>query len=246
MKNFIRNILQRSLGFKNYLFFFSLYSIKTIDSGNYEREFIKFLKMIKKRGIILDIGANIGITAAPLAKNAPNAEIHAYEPISENFSTLGKVTGFLKLKNVKLFNLALGNQEGTLKMIMPLQGNSRMQGLSKAYEEGSDEKGILYEVPLKRLDDLYPAETEINAIKLDVENFELEVLRGGKKLLKRNKPMIYCELWDNENRKLVFELIKSIGYDIYVFDPKTDHLDPLESATDIPGNNFFFIHPAHL
>lgn len=190
MKNFIRHILQRSLGFKNYLFFFSLYSIRTIESGNYEREFIKFLKIIKKRGIILDIGANIGITAAPLAKNAPHAEIHAYEPISENFSTLGKVAGFLKLKNVKLFNLA--------------------------------------------------------PIKLDVENFELEVLRGGKKMLERNKPMIYCELWDNENRTLVFELIKSIGYDIYVFDPKTDNLEHLESAGDLSGNNFFFIHPAHL
>jgi FkbM family methyltransferase len=246
VKNFIRNILQRSLGFKNYLFFFSLYSIRTIESGNYEREFIKFLKIIKKRGIILDIGANIGITAAPLSRHAPHAEIHAYEPISENFSTLTKVAGFLKLKNVKLFNLALGNEEGILKMIMPLQGNSRMQGLSKAYEEGSAEKGTLYEVPLKRLDDLYPKETEINAIKLDVENFELEVLRGGKKMLERNKPMIYCELWDNENRTLVFELVKSIGYDIYVFDPQTDHLDPVESVKNIPGNNFFFIHPERL
>lgn len=246
MKNFIRHILQRSLGFKNYLFFFSLYSIRTIESGNYEPEFIKFIRMIKKRGIILDIGANIGITAAPLSKNAPHAEIHAYEPIAENFSTLSKVAGFLKLKNIKLFNLALGNHEGTLKMIMPLLGNSRMQGLSKAYAEGSDEKGFLYDVPLKRLDDLYPVETEINAIKLDVENFELEVLKGGKKLLERNKPMIYCELWDNENRVLVFELVKSIGYDIYVFDPATDHLEPLESAKAIPGNNFFFIHPARL
>ncbi|KQS26968.1 hypothetical protein ASG33_20745 [Dyadobacter sp. Leaf189] len=242
MKNLIRYLLQKTLSFKNYLFLFSLYSIKTIEAGKYEREFLYFLKMIKKDGIILDIGANIGITAAPLAKHHPNAEVHAFEPISENFSALERVVRYLKLKNVKLFNIALGSESGTLKMIMPERGNSRMQGLSKAYEEGANEKGVVYQVPLKKLDDLYPTETNINAIKIDVENFELEVFKGSLKVLENNKPMIYCELWQNDNRTQVFSLLGGFGYKSYVFNENTESIEPVQISDSLPAGNFFFIH----
>ncbi|OJV12703.1 MAG: hypothetical protein BGO21_02870 [Dyadobacter sp. 50-39] len=242
MKNFIRAVLQRLLSFPNYLFIFSLYSIRNFESGKYEREFLHFIKIIKKEGKVLDIGANIGITVAPLAKHVVDGEVHAFEPISENFAALKRVIRYLKLQNVKAFNIALGSQEGTLKMIMPSHGNSRMQGLSKAFEEGSDEKGTIYQVQLKRLDDLYPDEIDITAIKIDVENYELEVLKGAKNLLERNKPTIYCELWDNEVRYSVFDLVRSIGYEIYIFDNNSDSLVPVIANSKVSGNNFFFTY----
>ncbi|WP_031527341.1 FkbM family methyltransferase [Dyadobacter crusticola] len=242
MKNFIRYLLQKTLSFENYLFLFSLYSIRTIEAGKYEPEFLHFLKIIKKDGIILDIGANIGITVAPLAKRHPNAQVHAFEPISENYSALDRVVRFLKLKNVKLFNIALGSEMGTLKMIMPERGNSRMQGLSKAYEEGANETGVVYQVPLKKLDDLYPTETNINAIKIDVENFELEVFKGSLKVLEKNKPMIYCELWQNDNRRQVFALLSGFGYKSYVFNENNESLEPVQHSDSLPAGNFFFIH----
>ncbi|CAG5068641.1 hypothetical protein DYBT9623_01373 [Dyadobacter sp. CECT 9623] len=241
MKNFIRYLLQKTLSFKNYLFLFSLYSIRTIEAGKYEREFLHFIKIIKGNGIILDIGANIGITAAPLAKHHPGAQIHAFEPISENFSALQRVVNYLKLNNVKLFNIALGSEDGNLKMIMPVRGNSRMQGLSKAYEEGAGEKGVIYDVPLKKLDHIYPFETNITAIKIDVENFELEVLRGSVEVLKRNKPTIYAELWENDNRTKVFELLKNIGYNSFTFDLQSETLQPVTIREGLPAGNFFFI-----
>lgn len=242
MKNFVRNLLQKILTFKNYLFLFSLYSIKNVEKGKYEKEFIHFLGMLKDTGIILDIGANIGITAIPMAKRAPHADVHAFEPILENFSTLQRIVNYFKLTNVKLFNLALGTEKGVLKMIMPTQGNSRMQGLSKAYEEGSGEKGTLYDVPLEKLDDLYPNASNITAIKIDVENFEYQVFSGAKKLLERNKPLIYCELWDNENRLMVFELFTELGYDIHVFDEQSEKLNKVLKTEKAVGNNFFFVH----
>lgn len=243
MKNLIRNILQKMLGFSNYLFIFSLYNIRKFEKGKYEKEFVHFITLVENDGIVLDIGANIGITVAPLAKHLNRATIHAYEPILENFNTLEKITKYLKLSNIKLFNLALGNTVGELKMIMPILNNAKMQGLSKAYVENSDEKGITYKVPLGRLDDLYPDEVEIKAIKIDVENFEYEVLKGAMELLKRNKPIIYCELWDNENRVLVFDLLNSIGYGKYLFDDISNSLKPLISPAKVSSsNNFFFIH----
>jgi FkbM family methyltransferase len=242
MKNFVRNLLQKLLTFKNYLYIFSLYSIRNVDKGKYEKEFIHFLGMLKDNGVILDIGANIGITAIPMAKRAPHAEVHAFEPIMENFSTLERIVDHFKQKNIKLFNLALGQEKGVLKMIMPVQGNSRMQGLSKAYEEGSGEKGTLYDVPLQRLDDIYPDTTSITAIKIDVENFEYQVFSGARNLLERNKPVIYCELWDNENRLMVFELLTSLGYQIFVYNEESNQLDSVLKTEKSRGNNFFFVH----
>ena len=245
MKNKIRNWLQKLLGFRQYLFIFSLYSIKRFERGKYEKEFMHFIKLIDKEGIVLDIGANIGITAAPLAMNLEDSEIHAFEPILENFTALERVIRYLKLSNVKLYNLALGNENGQLKMIMPRLANARMQGLSKAYQEDLNEKGEVYTVELRKLDEIYATEKNIKAMKIDVENFEYEVLKGSKGLLERNRPLIYCELWDNENRQYVFDFLSELGYKKYVFDQQKDTLSLLSLIDDSKlklNNNFFFIY----
>lgn len=241
MKDFFRSIFQQLFGFKNYLFYFSLYSIWRVNRGKYEKEFIYFIKSIKNTGIVLDVGANIGITAAPLAKYLPSSKIHAYEPISENFSTLTRVIDYLHLRNITPLHLALGSSTGKLRMIMPTVKNSRMQGLSKAYDHQSKEVGIIYEVPMESLDDRYGESDKIVAIKIDVENYEFEVLKGAKKLLTRDKPIIYCELWDNDNRKLALELLYSIGYESFIYHTESDNLIPWEQSNETDVNNFFFI-----
>jgi hypothetical protein len=68
---------------------------------------------------------------------------------------------------------------------------------------------------MKTLDQLFP-NTKVQAIKLDVENYEYFVLKGGENLILRNNPIIYVELWDNENRQKCFQFIQELGYQIYV------------------------------
>lgn len=239
MKNKIKFLLQNILGFKNYLFLFSLFTIRKALSRRYEPGFSLFVDRIRNGGIVLDVGANIGITAIPIALNHKSMKVHAFEPIAENFATLQKVVSFHKAGNVSTFNIALGNKSGQLRMIMPLKGKARQQGLSKVYVEGSTEKGIIYDVPVKRLDDLYPEE-EISAIKIDVENFEYEVLSGAVNLIRRCHPMVYCELWNNDKRQMVFELFQTEGYSIYIFDAESNSLVPLKDKTT-PECNFFLL-----
>ena len=43
---------------------------------------------------------------------------------------------------------------------------------------------------------------------MDVENFEIHVLKGATHLIERCKPLIYIELWDNENRKACMQFLK--------------------------------------
>jgi hypothetical protein len=65
------------------------------------------------------------------------------------------------------------------------------------------------------LDREFP-EMIVQGIKLDVENFEYFVLLGGKQLIERSQPVIYTELWDNENRQLCFEFFNALNYSAHV------------------------------
>jgi hypothetical protein len=62
----------------------------------------------------------------------------------------------------------------------------------------------------------------VNGIKLDLENFDWHVLCGASQLLKRDHPVIYCELWDTPNRRKVVELRGIYGYKCEKQDTKED------------------------
>jgi hypothetical protein len=64
---------------------------------------------------------------------------------------------------------------------------------------------------------LFPNQ-EIKAIKIDVENFEYFVLKGGVQLLNDNKPLIYMELWNNDNRINCMNFLSNLNYECFVIE----------------------------
>ena len=244
MKTIFKYILQKSLGFRNYLFTFSLFKIYTIRWDKKENDFFYFLKMIPENALILDIGANIGIMSVLLAKKARGSEILSFEPVPENAATLQRVIRFFKLNNVRVFEMALGNSEGEVEMVLPVMGAVKMQGLSHVIHESIKEnnQGDKYKVSLRVLDkmnELKYISKPLKAIKIDVENFEYFVLEGTKQLLQKYKPIVYAELWKNENRDKCFELMKSIGYSINVV--MNNVLVEYDEATHLSQNFIFYI-----
>lgn len=223
MKSKIKFFLQRLLGFDNYLFIFSLFVIYKLKWDKNERDFLFFLKLIKNDSIILDIGANIGIMSVHFARRFKKSTIYAFEPIPFNIKAMKRVIRHFKLKNITVLNHALGNETGMVEMVVPVIDKVKMQGLSHVVHETIDENnsGEKIKVSIKKLDDiaeLFNSKKRIGAIKIDVENFEYFVLKGGQKLIKKNKPLIYCELWDNENRRKCLDLLDELGYNAMVID----------------------------
>jgi FkbM family methyltransferase len=199
--------------------------------------------MIEKEGIILDIGANLGIMAVKLAKRKSKSRIFAFEPIPYNMETLKKVIRFFKLKNISVFEYALGDKAGKIEMVMPLVGSVRKQGLSHVLHDSIADfnEGEKFTADIHVLDhvpEIKISGMPVTAIKIDVENFEYFVLKGGQDLLKKWKPLIYCELWDNQNREQCFELLKDLGYQAQV--RKGNMLYPFEKGKD-NTQNFFFV-----
>lgn len=243
MKARVKKILQQLLGFDRYLFWFSLYIINTLKWNKKEGDFIHFLNLIPPKGRILDIGANIGIMSVWLGRNRPLSEIIAFEPIPHNIKALKKVLAHYKLSNVQVIEKALGNSNGEVEMVMPVLDEVKMQGLSHVIHETITDfnQGSTFKTPITRLDDcdvLQNGGEKITAIKLDVENFEFFVLDGARNTISKNRPLIYTELWENENRKKCFDLMQELGYQVKIFHKNTlTDFDAAEHKTQ----NFFFV-----
>lgn len=239
MKNKIKYILQKVLGFERYLYLFTKFKIYTLKSDKNEKDFFHFLNLIKDgEGDLIDIGANIGIMTYYFATQFPKCKVHSIEPIPINFSILKKITNHYKLNNVTLYPIALGQNVGSLKMVLPYNGKTKMQGLSHVKHESITDwnDGEEFDVSVKTLDELF-LNDKIQAIKIDIENFEYFAFLGGEQFLRQRKPLIYAELWDNDNRKNSFNLLQGIGYSIFVIE--NDQLVPFDENTHRTQNFIF-------
>lgn len=240
MKNTAKYILQTILGFQRYLYVFSMYKIRSLKNDPKEKDFFMFLSLLKDgEGDVLDIGANIGIMTYHLSKTLPNSRVIAVEPMPQNFEVLQKIVSKQHLTNVELKQLAVGEEQGKVTMILPDNNGVKMQGLSHVKHETINEwnDGDEFEVNMVTIDSI-TADHKIQGIKMDVENFEYFALKGAAQMIQRDKPVIYTELWDNENRKKCFDLMTELKYSVYVVvNGVLEAYDPQKH----PHQNFIFL-----
>ena len=242
MKNFLKYILQKLLGLNNYLYLFARYVIFKLPFDKNEKDFLKFIELVDDGNHVLDIGANIGVMSYYFSKRLPNSAIHSFEPVPENMEVLLKLKRKSRLLNIKTYPFAIGNDSGKITMIMPESNKAYLHGLSHVSDVNSKDKGKKYEAELKRLDDLEELKgQQISAIKIDVEEYEYNVLRGAQNLIAKNRPLIYCELWEGENRKKSMNLISKLDYKIFINQGK----NLIEFKNQKGYQNFFFIPAEH-
>jgi len=228
---------------KAYLYVFALFIIVKLKWDKNEKDFFHFLKLIPDGGLILDLGANIGVTSYHLSKRFQKSTIFSFEPLTLNMDTLKRVKKRFNLNNVKEFQVAVGDKPGTLEMVMPVINNVPMHGLSHVIHEDNKEfnSGLKYKVPVVCLDsfaEINQPGKRITAMKMDVENFEYFVLKGAERLIAENQPVIYCELWENENRKKCIDFLNNLKYSAFIL--HKNELLPFENAI-IEKHNFFFL-----
>lgn len=166
-------------------------------TGSYEPEVIgRMSKHLPPGGVFVDIGANVGYVSCALAERCgAHGTIRAFEPNPKVFRLLEE--NLRKFPQAKTFNLALGNQAGELPFYVGW--DSCVGSLVAGYNEGhhgADKSGAIEKVIVKvqRGDDALASLSRIDVLKLDVEGYELEVLRGlGGKLERHEIGQIYFE-----------------------------------------------------
>jgi len=225
----IKYILQTSLGYSGYLYRFAKYKIRTLRKDKKEGDFFAFLDAVEGDGILLDVGANIGVMTYHMSRRFPASKVLAIEPIPTNFGVLSRIKEEYQLDNVELIPEAVGNEVKEIEMVLPTQGKVKMQGLAHVVHDSITEwnKGENYRVKCNTLDELVQGE-KVSGIKMDIENFEYFALLGAERILSEDKPVVYLELWENENRDKCFSLLESKGYSVFInqngqlvpFDPR--------------------------
>jgi FkbM family methyltransferase len=139
----------------------------------------KFKAKNIKNPVIFDVGANIGDWSKFVLQtfNTVPFSLHMFEPVTATFKVLKEQ--LTEKAGITFNKLALGNEIGTLT----IHFEHGTQGSAGAFIQGSQSE----EVKTVTLD-AYCKENaiaHIDFLKMDVQGFEYQILKGAKELLEK-------------------------------------------------------------
>jgi len=144
-----------------------------------ERHFVRAL--VRPGDHVLDVGANIGYYLLLFQQTVGlSGSITCIEPDPDNLRELRSNITRNGFQNVRLLEAAVGSAEGRVSIA---------RGLNSCVDDDTD-RG--HEARLVALDSV--ADQPVDLLKIDVEGYELEVLRGACVLLERQQPTVLLEV----------------------------------------------------
>jgi FkbM family methyltransferase len=162
------------------------------------------------RDVAIDVGANVGLIAIPLALAVgPLGRVVAVEPLPENVERLERNIRRNNLDNVTVVAAAAGPDDGELELNVAADPAFASAGAVTKYRA----TGTLT-VPCRRLDSLWRelGHPQVALVKIDVEGAELGVLDGAVELLHASRPVVLVEADIGEAADAVASHLESAGY----------------------------------
>ena len=166
-------------------------------------------RMSKKANVLFDVGANVGFYTLVSITAKPDLKVFAFEPNPINYARIKKNLSLNQLGEIHIEEKAVGATQGKVDIYLPnLPYVSDVSSVYKSHSTYFNEfEHKTYEVDMISLDEFCEANSIFpDIIKIDVELYELEVLRGMNNLL-QNRIIIFCEIFnDKVKRKINKEL----------------------------------------
>ena len=194
-----------------------------------------FRRMIPEDGVVLDVGAHAGQYTKIFSRLASRGQIYAFEPGSYARSILRVALALNRRGNVAVVPLALGAQEGTEILTLPVKRpGSYGFGLAHFGPETrfpTVEREAVAVSTIDRMVELLGL-TRLDFIKADIEGWEMQLVRGGEHAIRRFRPVMLLELNADalaragDDLKAAFAAIAELGYRPVAADP-TGALTPV-------------------
>lgn len=186
--------LQRRRTFVEYLW-------KAVFSRHQARQIAQMAAFVSPGDVVIDVGANVGFFARGFARAVgEEGAVLAFEPQTVPRSILAAASFFKRNQNIVLLPFALGEARGHQTLAIPFKPKGNV-GINLAHTgDTSDFEGRyrtkLELVPAARLDEVMTHFDfgRVSLIKIDVEGAELSVLKGAEGLIRRDRPIIICEI----------------------------------------------------
>lgn len=187
-------------------------------------------KHLHKGGVFIDIGANIGYHSLLAAKVLEGkGQVYSFEPQESIYLQFKDSIARNGLTNITVYNTALSDHNGDETLYVREENSGGSTLLSIPETEGFHIQSKL-KVALVTLDSFIEKFKQVDLIKIDVEGYEYEVFKGGRKLLEQFHPTIIMEfspvfyMQDYESKaEELLHFLESCGYTF--FDMSGEKLD---------------------
>jgi FkbM family methyltransferase len=173
--------------------------------GGYETESIRsFLgrTLPMRHGTMLDIGANVGTHSLAFARVFKT--VHAFEPNQALWSQFERNMALNGLKNVQLHKIGLADRDAEL-MLHSIDKPNYGLGTFSTVEQYDLRLKPIATCPVRHAGNYLASigVQSVDAVKIDVQGFEPEVLRGLTVVLNRDRPLIWCEIGAGTRTQIV-------------------------------------------
>ena len=134
--------------------------------------------------------------------------INNFKKIKKNINTS---------ERIQCFNFKLGNKKGTEKFYdYNVSGSVHASSYKKNLQYLVNKKIITYKTKVQKIDNLKFKE-KVKLMKIDVEGDELKVLKGAKKLIEKNNPIIIlefnsCHVFSRTFLKDIMNILNLLNY----------------------------------
>lgn len=205
-------------------------------SGTFEPQAELIIRKYLRPGdIAVDVGANVGYHALPMAKLVgPEGRVTAIEPTQAAYAKLQRNLALNSFSNLETLKVALSDRE-TGETELAIESSYRLDGIPNSKAET---------VQVTTLDRILENFTTLNFLKIDVDGFEGKVFRGGSESIRRLRPVIFFEVMPAAMRRQgdspteLLQSLASLGYCIQTdqFSTVTD-FEELWRKTETTGCN---------
>jgi FkbM family methyltransferase len=222
------------------------------------------INLLNKENLFIDVGANVGIYTI-LASKVVGARSIAFEPCQKTFERFKDQISINRIDHlVTVHQNAVGSKSGNVHISNYGDTRNVLNEILKV-NEGNQES---IEVKMTTLDDEIKNENRNYVIKIDVEGYEFEVIRGAKNILS-SKKLIALIVENNDmskkydySRLQMHEYLLSLNLFPIKYDPFTKKITKKENITTslntiyindflkiqkiCEGSNKYFVHTANI
>lgn len=184
--------------------------------GTYEKGTLDIIgKILTKGDLLVDVGANIGLMSIYAGlKVGEEGSVFAFEPNPNTKILLEENIHLNKIQNIKVEGLALSSEIKDSKIYDRWDINRGGASLIKPANPTES-----YDIHETTFSEYFNSDQEIKLIKIDVEGFELEVLKGAKAFILNTKipPVLIIEFSSmrvntfGENTEPLYTFLKDLG-----------------------------------
>jgi FkbM family methyltransferase len=176
-----------------------------VEVGEYSWAEVQLLGgLLRPASVVVEAGAHIGAITVPLARKC--ARVIAFEPQRLVHQMLCANLVLNGVVNVWAVQAALGAEDAQIMCPLPaMEGFQNTGGVSLA---GAKDGEL---VVCRKVDTL--GLPRVDLIKADVEEMELEVLKGARETIRRDRPVLYLE--SNIGTDQLLSELDGLGYSAF-------------------------------